>query len=144
MARILGGPLRLNERPAEVEPDPDYRSRLRRDSAFFFKTRIRTRSQKFVKSRTRIRSHFSISAVARVCAAEMITIRFAGWISGRIVSLEPDADIQKLLSNGNRIRIWISETVLPMFRGFRLLEKVAHCTIIHSLASGASFQPSVP
>ena len=33
----------------------------------------------------------------------MITIRFAGWISGRIVSLQPDTDIQKLLSNGNRI-----------------------------------------
>jgi len=30
----------------------------------------------------------------------MITIRFAGWISERIVSLQPDKDIQKLLSNG--------------------------------------------
>ena len=40
---------------------------------------------------------------------EMITIRFAGWISGWIVSLQPDTDIQKLLSNGNRIRIRISE-----------------------------------
>ena len=28
----------------------------------------------------------------------MITIRFAGWISSRIVSLQPDTDIQKLLS----------------------------------------------
>jgi len=50
----------------EVGPDPDYRSRLRLDSAFFFRTRIRTWSQKFVKNRTR--SHFSISAVAGVCA----------------------------------------------------------------------------
>jgi len=32
----------------EVGPDPDYRSRLRLDSAFFFRTRIRTWSQKFV------------------------------------------------------------------------------------------------
>jgi len=55
---------------------------------------------------------------------EMITIRFAGWISGRIVSLQPDADIQKLLSNGNRIRIRISETLLAIFLGFRLLEKL--------------------
>ena len=47
----------------EVGPDPDYRSRLRKDSAFFF----RTRSQKFVKNQTRIRSHFSISEVAGVC-----------------------------------------------------------------------------
>jgi len=31
------------------------------------------------------------------CEPEMITIRFAGWISGRIVSLQPDTDIQKLL-----------------------------------------------
>ena len=63
----------------------------------------------------------------------MITIRFAGWISDRIVSLQPDTDIQKLLSNGNRIRIRISEMLL--FRGFRLLEKVEHCKIIHLLFS---------
>jgi len=51
----------------------------------------------------------------------------------------------KLLSNGNRIRIRITQTLLSMFRGFRLLEKVAHCAIIHSLSSEASFQqPSVP
>ena len=66
------------------------------------------------------------------------------WISGRIVSLQPDTDIQKLLSNGNRIRIRISETLLSILRGFRLLETVAHCTIIHLLFSEASFQPSVP
>jgi len=46
----------------EVGPD---RSRLREDSAFFFRTRIR--SQKFGKKRTQIRCHFSISAVAGVC-----------------------------------------------------------------------------
>ena len=74
----------------------------------------------------------------------MITIRFAGWISGRIVSLQPDRDIQKLHSNGNRIRIRISETLLSIFRGFRLLEKVSHCTIIHLLFSEASFLPAVP
>ena len=45
----------------------------------------------------------------------MITIRFAGWISGRIVSLQLDKDIQKLLSNGNRIWIWISETFYRFF-----------------------------
>ena len=75
-------------------------------------------------------------------AAEMITIRFAGWISGRILNLQPD--IQKLLSNKNRIRIRISETLLSIFRGFRLLEIVAHCTIIHLLSSEASCQPSAP
>jgi len=74
----------------------------------------------------------------------MITIQFAGWIFGRIVSLQPDKDIQKLLSNRNRIRIRISETLLSIFRGFRLLEKVAHCTIIHLLSSEASFQYSAP
>jgi len=74
--------------------------------------------------------------------AEVITIRFAGWIYGRIVCLQLDKDIQKLLSNGNRIRI--SETLLSIFRGFRLLEKVAHCTIIHLLSSEASFQPPAP
>ena len=75
---------------------------------------------------------------------EMITIRFAGWISGRIVSLQPDKDIQKLLSNGNRIRIRISGTLLSILRGFRLLEKVAHCAIIHLLSLEASFQPFAP
>jgi len=66
---------------------------------------------------------------------EMINIWFASWISGRIVSLQPDTDIQNLLWNGNRIGIQISETLLLIFRGFRLLEKVAHCTIIHLLSS---------
>ena len=59
---------------------------------------------------------------------ETITTRFAGWISGRIVSVQPDTDIQKLLSNGNRIRIRISKMFLSVFRGLRLFEKVAHCT----------------
>ena len=35
-------------------------------------------------------------------------------------------------------------TLLSMFRGFRLLENVPHCTIIDSLSSEASFQHSVP
>ena len=43
----------------EVGPDPDNRSRLRQDSAFF----LRIRSQNFGKNR----SHFSILAVAGVC-----------------------------------------------------------------------------
>jgi len=81
---------------------------------------------------------------SNACSSEMITIRFAGWISSRIVSLQLDTDIQKLLSNGKRIRIRISETLLLIFQGFRLLEKVAHCTIIHLLSSEESFQPSVP
>jgi len=29
------------------------------------------------------------------CTVEMITIRFPGWIFGKIVSLQPDKDIQK-------------------------------------------------
>ena len=61
----------------------------------------------------------------RLYTPEMITIWFAGWISGRIVSWQPDTDIQKLLSNGNRIRIRISETLLSILQGYRLLEKVA-------------------
>ena len=68
------------------------------------------------------------------CIAEMITIRFTGWISGRIVSFK-------------RIRIsknwFLSETLLSIYRGFRVLEKVTHCTIIHLLSSEAFFQPSV-
>jgi len=56
---------------------------------------------------------------------EMITIRFAGWISCSIVSLQPDPDIQKLFSNGNRIRIRISETLLSIFREFRLFGRIS-------------------
>ena len=79
------------------------------------------------------------------CRPEMITIRFASWISGRIVSLQPDTDILKLLSNGNRIRIRISETLLSIFRGFRLLEKLhVACSFISYLYSETSFRPSVP
>ena len=70
---------------------------------------------------------------------------FATQFAGRIVSFQPDTDIQKLLSNGKRIRIRITETLFLMFRGFRLLEKtVAHCTIIYSVSLNASLQPSVP
>jgi len=35
-----------------------------------------------------------------VFGSEMITIRFAGWISGRIVSLQPDKDIQNCFQTG--------------------------------------------
>jgi len=74
----------------------------------------------------------------------MITIRFDDWISGRIVSLQLDADIQKLLSNRNRIRIRISETLFSIFREFRVVEKVAYCTTIYFVSSEPSFLPSVP
>ena len=87
--------------------------------------------------------HIRLNSSSNANVAEMIIIRFAGWISGRIVSLQPDKDIQKLLSNWNRIRIRISETLLPIFRRFRLLEKVAYCTIFNLLSSEASFQLSM-
>jgi len=41
---------------SEVGPDPDYRSRFRQDSGFFFRTWIR--SKKFVKHRTRTGVNF--------------------------------------------------------------------------------------
>jgi len=63
--------------------------------------------------------------------------------SGRIVRLRSDTDIQKLLSNGNWIRIRISETLFSLFRGFRLLGRVAHSTIVYLVSSTASFQPSM-
>jgi len=43
---------------AEVGPDPDYRSRLREDPAFFFRNRDPDRESKIWENRTRIRSHF--------------------------------------------------------------------------------------
>ena len=61
--------------------------------------------------------------------SEMITIRFAGWISSRIVSLQPDTNIQNVFFDIFRIQTF---------------GKVAHCTIIQLLSSEASFLPSVP
>ena len=37
----------------------------------------------------------------------------------------------------------VSETLFSIFRGVRLLEKLAYCTIIHLVSSEASFQLSV-
>ena len=54
----------------------------------------------------------------------MITIQFTGWTSGRIVCLQPDKDIQKLLSNRKRIQIRISETLLSIFRGLAFWNKL--------------------
>jgi len=72
--------------------------------------------------------HASPHKRADRAAPEMIAIWFAGWISGMIASLQPDTDIHKLLRNGNRIQIRISETLFSIFRG-----------IIHRiLASGGS------
>jgi len=57
----------LNQALLKVVLDPERRSRLRQDSAFFFRTRIRNRSQKFVRKWARARSHFPVSAAAGVC-----------------------------------------------------------------------------
>ena len=103
-----------------------------------------TRDDHYPVCRLDIRQDSEFATGYGYSKSETITIRFAGWISGRIVSLQPDKDIQNLLSNGIRIRIGISETLLSIFRGFRLLEKVAHCTILHLLSSEVSFQPSAP
>jgi len=60
---------------SEVGPDPECRSRLRRDSSFFFQAR----SQKF--GRNRIRNHFSISegAGVNVVISYVKTLVNYGW-----------------------------------------------------------------
>jgi len=72
--------------------------------------------------------------------SEMITIRFAGWISGRIVSLLPDTDIQKLLSNMNRIRIRISETVYQYFEDSDFWKKLHIAQSLKSTSVGLCFR----
>ena len=52
---------------SEVGPDPEYQSRLQKDSAFLLWTLIRTRIQKFGEKTDPDRSHFSISTVTGVC-----------------------------------------------------------------------------
>jgi len=57
---------------------------------------------------------------------------FGGWITGRIVSLQPDTDIQKPLSNGSREPDTdIRNAFIDISRIQTFLEKVVHCTIIH-------------
>jgi len=70
-----------------------------------------------------------------MCATEMITIWFAGWISSRIASLQPDTDIQKLLSNGNRIRIRISQNAFVDISRIQTFGKNLHIaqSFIHYL-----------
>ena len=80
----------------------------------------------------------------RVGLTEIITIRFAGWISSRIVSLQPDTDIQKLLSNGNRVRIRYPKRFYRYFEDSDFWKKLHIAqSFVHSLSSEASFQPSV-
>jgi len=107
---------------AEVAPDPECRSRLRQDSAFFVRTRIRSRSQKFVKNHTRIQSHFSISAVGWVCVVIFSVKTWAnlGWIDDCSQSLnksrilkfqklpDPDLDLDsKILEQERSLKKWL-------------------------------------
>jgi len=62
----------LSELKGAITPLPTWlyapgQTRLRQDSAFFFRNWNWNRSQKFVKNRTWIRSHFLFSAVAAFC-----------------------------------------------------------------------------
>ena len=54
--------------------------------------------------------------------------------------MQPDPDIQKLHRKGKPDKDPDTRNALSIFRGFRLLEKVAQCTMIHLLFSEASFQ----
>jgi len=75
-----------------------------------------------------------------------------GWISGMIVSFQPDTDARKLVLIWNRIRIrifdlkrfiWYFEDSggeTTVFVTFDLSEKVAHWIIIYLLPLEASFQ----
>jgi len=75
-----------------------------------------------------------------------MTIRFAGWISGRIVSLQPafklepdtDTDIRNGFIDISRIQTFGKSCTLHNHSRYN------YGTIIHSLSSEASFQPSVP
>ena len=99
---------------AEVGPDPDYRSQLRQNSAFFLRTRVR--SQKFGKNRTRCQ--LSISAVAGVCVVISLVKTWViwGWIDectwnlnrSRILKIEklPDPD-SKILGQEQSLKKWL-------------------------------------
>jgi len=69
----------------------------------------------------------------------LIIIRIVGWIYSRIVSFQPDTDIQKLISSGIWLRIFETNALLDTLRiqtvkqilvTFDLFKKLAHRTII--------------
>jgi len=90
----------------ELGMDPECRSRLWQDSAFF----LRTRSQKFVKNR--IRSHFSISAIAGVC---VVFSSVKTWINFDLID-----DVSRSL---NRSRILKFENLLDPGPDSKILEQ---------------------
>jgi len=69
-----------NRCASEVGPDPDYRSRLRQDSVFFFRTRTRFWSQNIVQNWTHEKPDFSISAVAGVCAVIFLVKTWVNYL----------------------------------------------------------------
>jgi len=46
----------------------------------------------------------------------LIIIRIVGWIYSRIVSFQPDTDIQKLISSGIWLRIFETNALLDTLR----------------------------
>ena len=67
----------------------------------WFAEEERMRSKTFWKrSRCGVKKLDSVHLCCTPEWAEMITIRFAGWISGRIVSLQPDTDIKICFETG--------------------------------------------
>jgi len=82
-------------------------------------TRIRFWIAEPVGSRSGNRIMFNTDQQHR-CESKIITIRFAGWISCKILRFLPDTDIQKLILSGNLIQIMISETFYSIFWGIKL------------------------
>jgi len=87
--------------------------------------------------------YFVVFFVKGLKLSEMTAIRFAGWISGRIVSLQPDPVSKNCFQMGTGYGSGYPKRFYRYFNDSDFLEKVARCTIIHSLFSEASFQPSV-
>jgi len=74
---------------------------------------------------------------------EMITIRFAGWVSGRMESLQPDTDIQICFETGTgygypKRFYWYFEDS-DFWKKLHIAQ-----SLIYYLHSEAYFQPSVP
>ena len=110
---------------SEVSPDPEFRSQLRQDSAFFFRTWIR--SQKFLKNRTKILSHISISAVTGVYVVISCVKTWTnyGWIHvyswspnrGWILKFEkfPESDLKILEEEWSQnLKKWLQPPLVPL------------------------------
>ena len=92
-----------------------------------------------------------VAAIRAIAHTAFYSFRWQRWSLPRFrLDIPQDSEFATGYGHPNTASKWETDTdldirnALSIFRGFKLVEKVARCTIIHSLFSEAYFQPSVP